>query len=124
MAINIDVMKQRLEAKRRELLMSLGELTEAQPQPIDPVQASEGTEDVEEAAVDINEMEDERAVRANERQLLQEVEAALERIRLGTYGYCTICGRPIEEKRLEAMPWAARDIAHEEQLEERQSAGD
>jgi DnaK suppressor protein len=66
-------------------------------------------------------MEDERAIRANQRQLLQEVEAALERIEHGTYGICTNCGRPIDEKRLEAMPWAPRDIVCEEQLEERQS---
>lgn len=118
MAINLDVMKERLEAKRRELRESLGELTEAQPQPIDAIQASEGTEDFEEAAVDINEMEDERAIRENERELLQEVEAALERIRLGTYGICTNCGQPIEEKRLEAIPWASLNLACQERLEE------
>jgi len=120
MAINLEEMKSRLEAKRRELRESLGELTEAQPQPIDAIQASEGTEDAEEAAVDINEMEDERAIRANERELLQEVEAALERIRQGTYGICTNCGRPISEKRLEAIPWASLCIDCEEQLEEAQ----
>jgi DnaK suppressor protein len=29
------------------------------------------------------------------------------------------CGQPIPEKRLEAIPWAARDIKCEEQLEQR-----
>ena len=80
MAINLEEMKTRLEAKRRELRESLGELTEAQPEPIDPIQASEGTEDAEEAAVDINEMEDERAIRANQREA-----AARSRGGTGTY---------------------------------------
>ncbi len=124
MAIDIEAMKARLEAKRAELRESLGELTEAQPQPVDPNEASEGPQDFEEAAVDVNEMEDERAIRAVQRTLLQEVEAALERIKQGTYGYCTTCGRSIEEKRLEAMPWAARDIVHEEQFEEQQRSAE
>ena len=122
MAINLDEMKKRLEAKRSELRRSLGDLTEAQPQPVDPNEASEGPQDFEDAAVDVNAMEDERAIRANQRELLQKVEAALERIKQGTYGFCTNCGRPIDEKRLEAMPWAARDIVCEEQLEERRAA--
>ncbi len=34
------------------------------------------------------------------------VEDALERIKLGTYGRCSECGKHIEEKRLSAIPWA------------------
>jgi DnaK suppressor protein len=122
MAIDIDKMKARLEAKRDELRRSLGELTEANPQPVDAIQASEGPQDFEESAIDITEMEDERAIRANERKLLNDVEQALERIRQGTYGKCTNCGKPIDEKRLEAMPWAALGIECEERLEEQQLA--
>lgn len=118
MAIDLDVMKARLEAKRSELLRSIGDLTEASPQPVDPTEASDGSQQFEDAAVDINEMEDERAIRENERELLHDVEQALERIKRGTYGMCVNCGRPIGEKRLEAIPWAARDIACEEQWEQ------
>ena len=35
---------------------------------------------------------------------LREVTAALERLDAGTYGNCEVCGRPIAEGRLEAMP--------------------
>lgn len=41
----------------------------------------------------------------NEEHLLGEIDAALKRIDDGTYGTCRICGRPIGEERLEAVPW-------------------
>ncbi len=37
---------------------------------------------------------------------LRLIEEALERIELGTYGRCSECGKPIEQKRLSAVPWA------------------
>ncbi len=37
---------------------------------------------------------------------LREVEAALGRIEAGSYGTCEVCGKPIPEERLEAIPWA------------------
>jgi RNA polymerase-binding transcription factor DksA len=40
------------------------------------------------------------------REALQEVDAALERLRAGNYGLCQACGKPIGEARLEAMPAA------------------
>jgi len=36
---------------------------------------------------------------------LQEVRDALARLADGQFGDCTICGRPIEPARLEAVPW-------------------
>jgi RNA polymerase-binding protein DksA len=41
----------------------------------------------------------------NEEHLLAEIDAALRRIDDGTYGTCRVCGRPIGEERLEAVPW-------------------
>ena len=41
----------------------------------------------------------------NEEHLLSEIDAALKRIDYGTYGTCRICGKPIGEERLEAVPW-------------------
>lgn len=40
------------------------------------------------------------------REQLASVNAALERIKEGTYGICERCGNPIEEARLEALPYA------------------
>ncbi len=39
-------------------------------------------------------------------RLLAQIDAALGRIEAGTYGTCTVCGKPIGEERLEAVPWA------------------
>jgi DnaK suppressor protein len=39
-------------------------------------------------------------------ETLEKVEAALERIKDGTYGKCIDCGRQIGSARLEAIPWA------------------
>ncbi len=39
-------------------------------------------------------------------ETLEEVEAALTRLREGHYGTCQVCGKPIGEARLEAMPAA------------------
>lgn len=53
----------------------------------------------------------------NERQLLQMVEAALSRIREGTFGECISCGNEINIKRLEAVPWTRYCIECQEKLE-------
>jgi RNA polymerase-binding protein DksA len=41
---------------------------------------------------------------------LHQVDAALQRIEDGTYGVCEICGKPIGEERLRAIPWTTRCI--------------
>lgn len=51
------------------------------------------------------------------RQRLTDADAALERIRTGTYGRCEACGEPIEVARLEAVPTARRRVACQERLE-------
>jgi RNA polymerase-binding transcription factor DksA len=42
----------------------------------------------------------------NAGHLLVAIDAALGRIDAGTYGLCESCGRPIDEERLEAVPYA------------------
>jgi DnaK suppressor protein len=49
--------------------------------------------------------------------VLQQVRDALRRIDDGTYGRCTVDGGPIEEKRLEAVPWTPYCIKHQKLLE-------
>jgi len=43
---------------------------------------------------------------------LVEVVSALDRIEKGTYGICTVCGKPIEKERLEANSSAQTCIEH------------
>jgi len=53
----------------------------------------------------------------NERQLLAQVEEALARIREGTFGECANCGKDMNPKRLEAVPWAKYCIECQEKME-------
>jgi RNA polymerase-binding transcription factor DksA len=50
---------------------------------------------------------------------LLEVEAAVQRVERGTYGSCEVCGRPIGDERLEAMP-ATRFCIEDQAKAERQ----
>jgi len=56
----------------------------------------------------------------NDRQLLQMVETALQRIREGSFGECVSCGNEINAKRLEAVPWTRYCIECQEKLEKGQ----
>ena len=46
----------------------------------------------------------------NERNILRLVEEALRRIEAGDYGYCVSCEEEIQDKRLDAVPWARHCI--------------
>ncbi|RMD47013.1 MAG: TraR/DksA family transcriptional regulator [Aquificota bacterium] len=50
-------------------------------------------------------------------KILKEIDKALERIHNGTYGICEVCGKPIEEKRLKAIPWTTLCIEHAKEAE-------
>lgn len=63
--------------------------------------------------VDVNLGEIDRDVRE-----IREVEAALKRIALGTYGICVTCKEPIERERLEAYPTACRCMIHQREYEQ------
>ena len=54
----------------------------------------------------------------NERQLLHEVESALGRIREGEFGNCVSCGKEVNPKRLESVPWTRFCINCQEKLEQ------
>ena len=43
---------------------------------------------------------------ANDRRLLELIDEALARIEAGEFGECVNCGEQVQEKRLEAVPWA------------------
>ena len=52
------------------------------------------------------ERERDLALSAQARQTVAEIDAALERMANGTYGYSIVSGQPIPRERLEAIPWA------------------
>jgi DnaK suppressor protein len=58
------------------------------------------------------------ALRSNSRDLLAQVEAALQRLDDGTYGMCARCGNPINPERLEALPYASYCITCQSAIEQ------
>jgi len=49
--------------------------------------------------------------------VLQQVRDALRRIEDGTFGRCVVDGEPIEQKRLDAVPWTSYCLKHQARLE-------
>ena len=95
------------EAALREDVDKPGEITSLPTHPADQ---------------DVEGLDSEIAISQNEELLLEQVEAAIERIRLGKYGTCQQCGRTIDAERLQVIPYAARCIdcarGEREQIEE------
>jgi DnaK suppressor protein len=58
--------------------------------------------------------------RDRQRKLIAKIDAALQRIEDGTYGYCEETGEPITLKRLEARPIATLSIEAQERHERRE----
>ena len=58
--------------------------------------------------------------RDRQRKLIAKIEAALQRIDDGTYGYCEETGEPISLKRLEARPIATLSVEAQERHERRE----
>ena len=52
------------------------------------------------------------ALSAQARDAVEEIDAALERIRKGTYGICIKSDKPIPQERLKAIPWAAERVEY------------
>ena len=64
------------------------------------------------AADAVEEWDERRALVAALETRYNNIVAALVRVDDGTYGTCDVCGKPIEEKRLEANPAAATCMTH------------
>ncbi len=90
-------LRQELEKKRQEILQRLNEIQETWHRPVDV--------DLEEQA---QELENEEVLAELDREGMEELERidrAIERIDNGTYGTCRLCGAPIGEARLAALPY-------------------
>jgi DnaK suppressor protein len=112
--------RQRLEADRQRLEDDIYQRTQGDEAviPSDPISDANGTRG--HSAEDADAMADaERSnlVLGNSRTLLEQVNAALQRLDDGTYGFCQRCGKPIGERRLEALPYALYDLECQEIVE-------
>src|SRR5256886_3813006 len=59
---------------------------------------------------------------SQEQDALYEIDEALKRIELGTYGKCEMSGKPIPRARLEAIPFARFTVECQSQLEKQNKA--
>ena len=68
----------------------------------------------------------EMALRLGDResQMVADIDQALMRIKEGTYGICIRCNRPIDERRLEAVPTARYDAECQAKIEQSRSASE
>lgn len=99
--------------QRRESLLGQVQAAEAYSRERD----AEATQDPADMAANAYTKELLMSMSTNDRQLLQSIDTALDRIDDGDYGKCANCGQPIQEKRLEAVPWARHCIRCQDMIE-------
>lgn len=110
--------KQKLDYFRKLLLSQRGQAIEDLR--ADRATAVEGNDGVTDGGEE-SELDTTRSTALNlasrQSQLIEEIDDALRRIGDGTYGQCAVCGKPIDEERLKAMPTAKYDAACQAALE-------
>lgn len=66
----------------------------------------EATQDPADVAANAYAKELSISMSEGDRRLLSLIDEALKRVESGDFGECVHCGEPVQEKRLEAIPWA------------------
>lgn len=106
-------LRKRLEEQRQEIL----DMYERDLQ-VGQKSSDEGAEDLVDRANSAYNREFMLSISGGERQVLLEIEQALERMEEGEFGSCVHCEEKIPVKRLQAVPWARYCIDCQEQLEQ------
>ena len=108
----IEAFKKRLESRQQDLRRTVNR------NHVDGRSADEDTaQDIADRAASSYNKEFLFSQSNNDRQLLMMVDGALARIREGSFGECISCGKEINPKRLEAVPWTRHCIECQEKLE-------
>ena len=76
----------------------------------------EGEGDIADLGSDLLEREQAASIHESIRERLADAEHALDRIEMGTYGICEVCGDPIPMERLEARPEARYCVTHQREV--------
>lgn len=120
MALDISSYKAKLEAQKNSLEKELGTVGHKNHKNAEDWEAvqtdiGEDTADRTEVAESITEYESNAAVLQQLETELVSVDEALARIEKGTFGTCEVCGKEIEEDRLNANISAKTCIAHKDE---------
>jgi DnaK suppressor protein len=111
--VNTEKYKRQLKAKEQDLLVQLTRAGQRARESSDDTARDPGDESV------ADEQKDEQFRGSNvDWATLGQVREALKRIDDGTFGACLVDGEPIQEKRLEAIPWTAYCLRHQQELED------
>ena len=113
---NVTARRKQLAEEKRKLeaeLGSIGRVSTGNTADWEPVLADAPQEpDVLDAAEHIEEFEERTAILHDLEIRYHEVVDALARIEGGTYGTCAVCGKAVEEERLQADPAARTCVLH------------
>ena len=96
-----DKVRKRLLVKREELMHDLAKNREVSDETVD-----ESAQDMADRATSAYTKEFAYSLSENDRKILVLIDDALARLDAGTYGTCVHCAQPVQEKRIEAVPWA------------------
>lgn len=96
-----------LDRYKRALLEKRGEMSIPSAEAESPIPAAGGQQGdlVDQANADAT-ADLQIVLHQSDLRLLRAIEEALVRIRIGTFGTCESCRKPISRARLEAVPWA------------------
>ena len=108
-----DYYKKRLLAKQEELLRQVTK-SEHDGREAD----EEATQDIADKAANSYTKEFLFHQSDENRRLLQLVNEAFERMKDGSYGQCVACQKEVQQKRLEAVPWARHCIECQEKQDQ------
>ena len=100
--------RQRLTAERERLTLDIYQRTQGDEAvvPTDPLSDFGGmASDQADDADTMSNAERNQAMLRNSQALLDQVDGALARLDAGTYGVCQRCGKAINPRRLEALPY-------------------
>jgi RNA polymerase-binding protein DksA len=109
---DLEMFRDLLIMKRRELLGDVQSMEEEALQSTIGSNLSNLPMHMADMGTDNYEQEFTLGLVEKDRQMLHEINLALDKIKKGTYGICEGTGRPISKARLEAKPWARYSLEH------------
>ena len=111
----LDYYKKKLLTRREELMRTIARTEEEGRQADD-----DPTVDLADKAANSYTKEFLFGMTNTDRVILNQIEAALKRIDSDDYGVCVNCQEELQQKRLEAVPWAKHCIGCQEKAEKGQ----
>ncbi|ADL07775.1 TraR/DksA C4-type zinc finger protein [Thermosediminibacter oceani] len=106
---NLEYYKRKLQELKRELEDQMSTIIRRGSDPLKESVGELSSYDnhTSDLAAETFEREKDLGLRDNTERMLMKVNRALEKIEEGSYGICENCGNPIEEERLDVVPYAS-----------------